>query len=62
VRFLTPLELARVMQDRDPAWIETRLLPRFSAWRARLGEIPRFRRMAQLSGLALPLSWLGRAA
>lgn len=62
VRFLTPLELAHAMQNRDPAWIETRLLPRLAAWHARLGEIPRFRRMAQISGLALPLAWLGRAA
>jgi len=62
VRFLTPLELARALQDRDPAWIETRLLPCLAAWRARLGEIPRFRRIAQFSGLALPLAWLGRVA
>lgn len=58
VRFLSPLELARAIEHRDPAWIETRLLPRLAAWRARLDEIPRFRRMARMSGLA----WLGRAA
>lgn len=62
VRFLSPLELGHAIQRRDPAWIETRLRPRLAAWHARLDEIPRFRRIAQLSGLALPLALLGRAA
>lgn len=62
LRFLSPLELARAVRERDPAWVESRLLPRFAAWRARLDEIPRFRRVARLSGLALPLAWLERAA
>jgi hypothetical protein len=62
LRFVTPLELARAMRQRDPAWIETRLKLRLSAWRARLDEIPRFRRIAQLSGLALPLALLGARA
>jgi hypothetical protein len=58
LRFISPLELAHAIQSRDPVWIETRLIPRFVAWRARLDEIPRFRRVARLSGLALPLAWL----
>jgi hypothetical protein len=58
VRFLTPLELARAIQSRDPAWIESRLMPRLAAWRARLDDIPRFRRLSWLSGLALPLTLL----
>ena len=62
LRFASPLELARAMQARDPDWIETRLKPRLAAWRARLDEIPRFRRMARLSGLALPLALLGGRA
>ncbi len=62
VRFLTPLELGHAIQRRDPAWIESRLRPRLAAWHARLDEIPRFRRIARLSGLALPLAWLERAA
>ena len=62
VRFITPLELAHAVQSRDPAWVEPRLLPRLAAWRARLDEIPRFRRMAQLSGLALPLGLVGTRA
>jgi hypothetical protein len=62
LRFLSPLELAYTMQDRDPAWIETRLKARLAAWCARLDEIPRFRRVARLSGLAWPMAWLERAA
>ncbi len=62
VRFLTPLELAHAIEKRDPAWIEGLLKRRLAVWRARLDEIPRFRRLARLSGLALPLGWLGRSA
>jgi hypothetical protein len=62
VRFLSPIELARAIRSRDPAWIETRLGPRLAAWRARLDEIPRFRRLAQLTGLSLPLALLGGRA
>ena len=62
LHFMTPLELARVMNALDPNWIESRLIPRWTAWSARLDEVPRFRRVARLTGLALPLSWLERAA
>jgi hypothetical protein len=62
VRFLSPLELAQAFQDRDPAWIETRLRPRLAAWCARLDEVPHFRRVSRVSGLALPLDWLERLA
>ncbi|MHB1094102.1 hypothetical protein [Thiobacillus sp.] len=62
VRFITPLELARAIEKRDPAWIENRLRHRLTVWCVRLDEVPRFRRMARLSGLVLPLAWLGRAA
>jgi hypothetical protein len=62
LRFITPLELARAIQNRDPNWIEPGLKPHLAAWRTRLGEIPRFRRVAQLTGLALPLALLGRPA
>ena len=58
LRFTTPAELARAILTRNPDWIETRLAPRLAAWCARLEEIPRFRRIAGLSGLALPLALL----
>lgn len=62
VRFLSPLELAHAIQARNPDWIETGLMPCLVAWRARLDEVPQFRRVARLTGLALPLALLGRAA
>jgi hypothetical protein len=62
VHFLSTLELGHAIQRRDPAWIETRLKPHLAAWRARLDEIPHFRRVALMTGLALPLAWLGRTS
>lgn len=62
LRFAAPADIARAIRQRDPAWIETRLRPRLAAWRARLVEIPRFRRVARLTGLALPLALLGGRA
>ncbi len=59
LRFASPLELACALRRRDPAWVETRLRLRLAAWRARLDEIPRFRRVARLTGLALPLALTG---
>jgi hypothetical protein len=55
-RFIAPLELAHALRDQDPDWIETRLPHRLAAWRARLDEIPRFRRVASWTGLALALA------
>lgn len=62
LRFAASAELAKALADRDPLWVETRLRPRLAAWCARLGEIPRFGRLARLSGLTLPLSLLGGRA
>ena len=62
LRFAAPFELARAIRQRDPAWTETRLQPRLAAWRARLDEVPRFRRVARFTGLALPLALLGGRA
>lgn len=62
LRFAAPAEIARAIRQRDPAWIETALRPRLAAWRARLDEIPRFRRVSLLTGLALPLALLGGRA
>lgn len=62
LRFAAPTEIARAVRQRDPEWIETRLRPRITAWRARLDEIPRFRRLSRLTGLALPLGLMGARA
>lgn len=62
LRFIAPLELAQAIQTQDPNWVETRWMPRLAAWRVRVDEIPRFRRLTQLSGLTLLLALLKRAA
>lgn len=62
LRFAAPAAIAHAIRQRDPDWIETRLLPRLVAWRARLDEIPRFRRLSRLTGLALPLALIGGRA
>ena len=56
LRFIAPARLARAIHERDPAWVETRLAVRFAAWRARLAEIPRFARVARLTGLGWALT------
>ena len=58
LRFISSLELSRVLNSRDPDWIETCLRRRLGVWHARLAEIPRFGRVARASGLALPLVWM----
>lgn len=62
LRFAAPGEIARAIRQRDPDWIETRWQPRLAAWCARLDEIPRFRRLSRLTGLALPLALIGGRA
>jgi hypothetical protein len=60
LRFLSTEELARAMRRNDPAWIEHRIPARLIAWRARIEEIPRFWRLARLTGLAWLLTALTR--
>lgn len=60
LRFLSTEELARAMRQNDPAWIEHRIPARLIAWRARIEEIPRFWRLARLTGLAWLLTALTR--
>ncbi len=60
LRFTTPLEIARSMGP-DSELIETAFGARFRAWLARLSEIPHFRRLTLLTGLAVPLRLLERA-
>jgi hypothetical protein len=57
LRFVTPLEIAHAIRGRNADLIETCSRLRFRAWLQRLTEIPRFRRLARITGFALPL-WL----
>ena len=62
LRFISPLELARAIEHADATLIELAFRPRVRAWLARLAEIPRFHRMARISGLMVVFHLLGRVA
>ena len=53
--FLSTVELAQYMSVRHADWIEQRVSARLHAWLARIQEVPRFAKIAGLSGLAVPL-------
>lgn len=58
VRFMSTIELARLIAERAPELVETRIRQRLRFWLSRINEIPRFRKLALLSGLAIPLKLL----
>ena len=61
VRFMSTAELARHIAERAPELVETRIRRRIRFWLNRINEIPRFRKLALLSGLVMPLKLLGLA-
>jgi hypothetical protein len=52
IRFTSTATLAAAMAARDPDWVETACKRRWPVVRQRWQEIPRFARLARLSGLA----------
>jgi hypothetical protein len=62
LRFLSTQEIAEAMARKDRALIETGVRPRLRAWLARIRTLPRFWKLARLSGLVVPLRLLGKAA
>lgn len=54
LRFLSSEELGERLAARDSVLVETRFVPRFASWLVRLGESSRLRKLAWLTGLALP--------
>lgn len=62
LRFLSTQEIAAAMARKDAELIETSLRPRLRAWLARIHTVPRFTRLARLTGLVLPLWLLGKWA
>ncbi len=57
LRFLSTEQIAEAMTHMDSALIETRLRRRLRGWLVRTHTLPRFARLARLTGLALPL-WI----
>ncbi|MDP1679475.1 MAG: hypothetical protein Q8L02_05055 [Candidatus Nitrotoga sp.] len=62
LRFLSTQEIAEAMVRKDTKQIETGLHPRLRAWLARISILPRFTKLARLTGLVLPLWLLGKWA
>ena len=62
LRFLSTQEIAEAMAYKDTKLIETRLRPRLRAWLVRIHILPRFTKLARLTGLVWPLRLLGKWA
>lgn len=60
LRFVSPAELVRLCRpgNVDHAALHTAWRPRLAAWQARMRAVPRFARLARLTGLALVLPGL----
>ena len=52
--FLSTEELAQVLREANPVFVETRIKYRVHLWLERLKHIPRVRKLAWLSGLIIP--------
>lgn len=62
VRFLTPAELGERLAAREPELVHRRVAPRLATCIARLARIPRLRKFAWITGLALPFWAFSRLA
>ncbi len=60
LRFLATEALADDIVRRDAAWIDRAFAGRLRAWLVRIRELPRFRKLCLLTGLALPFALLER--
>ncbi|AFL75528.1 glycosyhydrolase [Thiocystis violascens] len=61
MRFLSSAELAERLAQRDPSMVEQRLSLRLSIWIGRAAAIDRLRKLAWITGLAIP-AWLFQVA
>lgn len=52
--FLSTGKLARILEKRDPEWVEQDLGRRLHVWISRLKELPRLRKLAWLTGWIVP--------
>lgn len=58
--FMSSAELARIIRERNPRWIEQNLSRRVHIWLGRIVELPRLRKLAWLTGWILPAGFLWR--
>jgi hypothetical protein len=60
LRFMPTGELAAALRSADPSVVTRDPRPRVHAWLNRLGEVPRLRKLAMMTGLAAPAALLLR--
>jgi len=58
--FLSSGKLATILKNQDPEWLELRFRRRLHIWVTRLGEFPRLRKLAWLTGWIVPAGMLWR--
>jgi len=58
--FLSSGKLATILKNQDPEWLELRFRRRLHIWITRLGELPRLRKLAWLTGWIVPAGLLWR--
>jgi hypothetical protein len=56
LRFLSTMELARILRDRDPSWVVAEFRPRLVIWLERLRHAGRPWRVMTVTGAAAVLS------
>lgn len=61
LRFASAADLAEQYR-RHGDWVSNGMRPRLAAWAVRMGQVPRFARLARMTGLGLVLSLLGSRA
>ena len=57
--FISSEKLAKILKSRDPEWLELRFRRRLHVWINRLGELPRMRKLAWLTGWICPSDCYG---
>jgi hypothetical protein len=58
--FFSSEKLAAILKNREPEWLEQRFRRRLHIWITRLGELPRLRKLAWLTGWIVPAGLLWR--
>jgi hypothetical protein len=58
--FLSSSELAVILKSGDPRWLEVRFSRKLHMWIMRLGELPRLRKLAWVTGWIVPAGLLWR--
>jgi len=58
--FMSSEKMAMILGNREPEWLERRFRHRLHTWITRLGELPRLRKLAWLTGWMVPAGLIWR--